>query len=650
LKKKKNRDTLDEAQKEKKPTLPSIIIADGAIGVLDLANKLEKSGTEIVKHMMLKLGVLASVTQSVDAKTARQVVEDFGRTWAASEEPVLLDDEEHDGVFRPTGGFLVGEDVDDRDSEHVRTRAPVVTIMGHVDHGKTSLLDAIRETSVAAQETGGITQGIGAYSVQVRTDEEQRAVTFLDTPGHAAFSEMRERGANCTDVVVLVVAADDGVKAQTIDSIACAKAAGVPVVVAVNKMDAQEADPSRVENELMGYDLVPEEYGGDTMFARVSAKTKDGVDDLLEKLLLQAELLDLKANFDEALRASGVVVEAHVERGLGVVATTLVRRGQLKIGDPFAAGVAFGRVRALFDDEGRNVDVALPSSAVQVVGWQSDTSRIPSAGDAFVVAEDEQTARKVADAREAIATEVKAAKLRDVTFKSFATLRQRNDAGLFKKQGGGIQEKRTFPVLVKADTSGSVEAIESGLAAVNVQDDVSTVSANVVYSGVGDVSKSDVAIAAVSEPGAMIIAFNVAADKGALEDVKSLASSARKVDLKYYGVIYDALDEVEKRMRVVLSPTPDGVLVGSATIKQLFDIGKLGKVAGCAATDGYLRKGARFRVMDGDRIKLADGKLRTLRNVKVDVDRIEAGTDCGLSFQDWDDFAVGDTIECYDSE
>ena len=631
LKKKKNR-VVDRPPKEKKPGPPPIIVHDGAtMPVSELAAKLERSGVEIVKHMMLKLGVLASVTQSVDAATARQVIEDFGRTWVADDETGAEDDE------APNQEFFAVTGVTEDDDASLAPRAPVVTIMGHVDHGKTSLLDAMRSTSVAAGETGGITQGIGAYKVKVHDD---KSVTFLDTPGHAAFSEMRERGANCTDVVVLVVAADDGVKAQTVDSIACAKAARVPIVVAVNKMDVPEADPSKVENELMAYDLVPEEYGGETMYARVSAKTKDGLDDLLEKLLLQAEILDLKANFNESARASGVVVEAHVEKGLGVVATTLVRRGKLKVGDPFAAGVGFGRVRALFDDNGNSIDSALPSSPVQVVGWQSDTSRIPSAGDAFVVAFDEQSARKVADAREAIASEKKAAKRRGISAKSFADFQQLRTIS-------GRLEQREVTVLIKADTAGAVEAMESGLAALDVQDEVSEVKANVVYSGVGDVTKSDVAVAAVS--GALILAFNVGATKDAQDDVKALLNSPRQVDLHYYGVIYDALNEVERRMNIVLSPTPDGELVGSATIKALFDIGKLGKVAGCAVTNGYLRRGAKFRVMNGDRIKLPDGKIRTLRNVKVDVDRIESGNDCGLSFVDWDDFDVGDVIECYDA-
>ncbi|KAJ8598218.1 hypothetical protein CTAYLR_005525 [Chrysophaeum taylorii] len=608
LKKKRNRE-------EKKATVEEVppVKIGASVGVQELGEKLGKSGTEIVKTLMLKVGVLASVTERVDAATAKAVCEAYGRECVDEEEDVAVVEEEEE------------------DEASLASRAPVVTIMGHVDHGKTSLLDAIRNTRVAEGEAGGITQGIGAYSVEV---EGSKRVTFIDTPGHAAFRDMRARGANVTDVVVLVVAADDGVKEQTVDSIACAKTAGVPVVVAVNKMDVDGADPGKVEAELMSYDLVPEELGGETMLARVSAKEGAGLDDLLEKIMLQAELLELKANPHR--EASGVVVEASVEKGLGVVATTLVQRGTLRIGDCFAAGTAWGKVRALFDDKGAPVTEAGPSTAVRVVGWQSGADRAPAAGELLAAAPDEQTARKLADARHAIASEQRAARLRAAT--------QRQFSRFVTSVGGDVpKEERPYYVVVKADCAGSVEALASSFQNLDVEDDVSKVKAEIVFSGVGDVTKSDVAVASVSD--ADVVAFNVGANAAAIEEERRLSGS---VGILYYDVVYAALDDLELKMRRVLSPTPDGDLVGTAIVKQLFDIGKLGKVAGCGVESGYIRRGANFRVMDGDRIK-HQGKLRTLRNVKTDVDRVDAGQDCGLSFQGYEDYAVGDLIECYDS-
>ncbi|EGB05540.1 hypothetical protein AURANDRAFT_10322, partial [Aureococcus anophagefferens] len=590
---------------------PPVVIPDETVAVGALAEKLDKSGAEVVKVLMLKMGVLASVTQNIDGGTARKVAEELGKTW---EQLSAMD---------------YGAALDDDDAASQLPRAPVITIMGHVDHGKTSLLDALRLTNVAEGETGGITQGVGAYQIDVRDDQ---SVTFIDTPGHAAFSEMRERGANVTDIVVLVVAADDGVKEQTVDSIACAKAARVPVVVAVNKIDVEGADPTRVENELMSYDLVPEENGGETLFARVSAREKLGLDDLLDKLLLQADLLDLRANPDRS--ATGIVVEAGVKKGLGVTATTLIQRGTLRVGDCFCAGAAWGKARALLDERGDAVDAATPSTPVQLVGWQSGADTVPLAGDYLQVVPDEQTARKLSEARAELAAQQRGAKLRDATASAFL-----NHVQSFG--GEGAKEERKFTVLIKGDTAGSVEALTSSLEALDIQDDVSRVKATVVFSGVGDVTKSDVAVASVS--GAYVIAFNVASNAAAIEEERRLSGAVRT---RYYGIVYDVLDDVEARMRKVLSPTPDGELVGTATVKQLFDIGKLGKVAGCGVDTGYIRRQANVRVMAGDTIKF-QGKLRTLRNVKVDVDKIEAPNDCGLSFKDWEDVEVGDVVECY---
>ncbi|KAH8098593.1 hypothetical protein JL720_1550 [Aureococcus anophagefferens] len=590
LKRKRNKNR----EAKVKSVEPPVVIPDETIAVGALAEKLDKSGAEVVKVLMLKMGVLASVTQNIDGGTARKVAEELGKTWVESEAALASvegddddddEDDDEDDAEEQLSAMDYGAALDDDDAASQLPRAPVITIMGHVDHGKTSLLDALRLTNVAEGETGGITQGVGAYQIDVRDDQ---SVTFIDTPGHAAFSEMRERGANVTDIVVLVVAADDGVKEQTVDSIACAKAARVPVVVAVNKIDVEGADPTRVENELMSYDLVPEENGGETLFARVSAREKLGLDDLLDKLLLQADLLDLRANPDRS--ATGIVVEAGVKKGLGVTATTLIQRGTLRVGDCFCAGAAWGKARALLDERGDAVDAATPSTPVQLVGWQSGADTVPLAGDYLQVVPDEQTARKLSEARAELAAQQRGAKLRDATASAFL-----NHVQSFG--GEGAKEERKFTVLIKGDTAGSVEALTSSLEALDIQDD------------------SDVAVASVS--GAYVIAFNVASNAAAIEEERRLSGAVRT---RYYGIVYDVLDDVEARMRKVLSPTPDGELVGTATVKQLFDIGKLGKVAGCGVDTGYIRRQANVRVMAGDTIKF-QGKLRTLRNVKVDCAR-----------------------------
>jgi translation initiation factor IF-2 len=627
LKRKRNRDDREAKQKE---AVKPVIVPDEPISVGALAELLEKSGAEVVKHLMLKMGVLAAVTQNVDGATARLVVEGFGREWAASADEV--DDEDDDDDQEDSGPALAlssGIAIDEDDPDSLQPRSPVVTIMGHVDHGKTSLLDALREADVVSGEAGGITQGIGAYVVPVK----DRAVTFIDTPGHAAFTEMRERGANVTDIVVLVVAADDGCKEQTVDSLACAKLAGAPVVVAVNKMDVEGADAQRVEGELMSYDLVPESAGGDTLVARVSAKEKTGLDELLEKVLLQADLLDLKANPDRP--ATGTVIEAGVEKGLGVCATTLVERGTLRVGDVFTAGAAWGKCRALQDEFGNSLEEAGPSTPVRLVGWTTGADRAPRAGDALSVVPDEPTARKLADARNELANQARDAKLRAASSSGF-------DKFMANLGGEGIKEERTFPIVLKADTAGSVEAITSSLEGLDVQDDVSRVKAKVIYSGVGDLTKSDVAVASVQ--GAFVVAFNVGSNAAAMDEERRLSGAVRT---NYYSVVYDVLEEIEGKLQKVLSPTPDGELVGTAVVKQCFDIGKLGKVAGCGVETGWIRKSANIRVMRGDAI-MYQGRLRTLRSVKVDVERIDAGSDCGLSFRDWEEVEVGDVVEAYE--
>lgn len=509
---------------------------------------------------------------------------------------------------------------DDDDEEDLLPRAPVVTIMGHVDHGKTSLLDAIRNTDVTAGEAGGITQHIASYQVQ----HKGKPITFIDTPGHAAFTDMRERGANMTDIVILVVAADDGVKQQTADSIACARQAGVPLVVAINKCDLETADPTKVMTDLTAYDVLTEEFGGDILSSQISAKQGTGLDELLDKIMLQSEIQDLKANPDR--NADGIVVEANVEKGLGTVATTLVKRGTLRVGDIFVAGETYGRVRALLStsDGKTRMDEAPPSTPVRVVGFEG----VPSAGDILVVAEDEQTARELAESRQRIARERQSS-----TYQ----------AGLMDSVAmtfGATKETREICVLVKADVQGSAEALTRALQELKLENDEAVVTIKVLVSEAGEVSKSDVAIASVT-PGTTIIAFNVAASFAAMEDARAL-----DIPIEYHSIIYDAIEGVESRMQEILSPTPEGEYSGSALVQEVFNIGGTGNIAGSRCTDGVLRKGANVRVMRGDKI-LTEGKISSLRNFKAEVDSIEEGNECGIGLDEFEDFQADDVIECY---
>ena len=513
---------------------------------------------------------------------------------------------------------LVGDDEDDEDLE---PRAPVVTIMGHVDHGKTSLLDAIRKTDVTAGEAGGITQHIAAY--QVRHNDKK--ITFIDTPGHAAFTDMRERGANVTDMVILVVAADDGVKQQTADSIMCARQAGVPLIVAINKCDKETADPLKVMTDLTAYDVLTEEFGGDVLVSQISAKEGTNLDDLMDKIMLQAEMQGLKANPNRD--AEGIVIEANIEKGLGTVATTLIKKGTIRVGDVFVAGAAFGRVKALISttDSKTRMDEAGPSMPVQVVGFEG----IPSAGDILVVAEDEQTARAIAENRQRIAREKSSSSYQDGLMSSVNQI-----------FAGGNKERRDMCVLVKADVQGSAEALTRALRELKLENDEAVVTVKVLVSEAGEVSKSDVAIASVT-PGTTIIAFNVPASFAAMEDARNGG-----INLEYYNIVYDAIESVESRMQEVLSPTPEGEYAGSATVQEVFNIGGLGNIAGSRCTDGYLKKGSNVRVMRGDKIIL-ETKVKSLRSFKAEVDSIEEGNECGIGLVDFESYEPGDVIECY---
>jgi translation initiation factor IF-2 len=521
-----------------------------------------------------------------------------------------------DGSALETGVVL---DEDD-DEESLRPRPPVVTIMGHVDHGKTSLLDAIRNTDVTAGEAGGITQHITSYQVK----HNGQLITFIDTPGHAAFTDMRERGANITDMVILVVAADDSVKQQTVDSIMCARQAGVPLVVAVNKCDLETADPIKVMTDLTAYDVLTEDFGGDVLVSRISAKKGENLDDLLDKVMLQAEIQNLRANPDRS--AECIVIEANVQKGLGTVATSLVKRGTLRVGDIFVAGETYGRVRALIStaDGKTRMKEAGPSTPVNIVGFEG----IPAAGDILVVSDDEQVARELAESRQRIARERSSSSYQ---------------AGLMSSVAmafGPGKERREMCVVVKADVQGSAEALTRALSELKLENDEAVVGIKVLVSEAGEINKSDISIASVT-PGTIVIAFNCAASFAAMEDAR-----AAGIDIEYYNIIYDAIESVQKRMQEVLSPTPDGEYVGSAVVQEVFNIGGTGNIGGSRCTDGYLRKGGNVRVLRGDKI-LAESKIVSLRNFKAEVDSIEEGDECGIGLFEFEDFQPNDVIECF---
>lgn len=616
----------NKRRKEKEATVKPedlpVAVPEEPIAVQDLAALLGVKGTEVIKCLMLDLGVMATITQSIDPTTAKAVVEAFGRVVAGEDgqEEDEEEEEEEESTALEDGVALMDED----DESDLVPRAPVVTIMGHVDHGKTSLLDAIRRANVVSGEAGGITQHIGAYRVESTRGEP---ITFIDTPGHAAFGEMRQRGADVTDIVILVVAADDGVKDQTVEALAAARSAGKEVIVAFNKCDKPEADVNRVATELTAHDLLIEDLGGDIMSVEVSAKQQTGLDDLLDKVMLQAEVLELKANPTAA--AQGAVIEARMEKGLGTVATTLVQRGTLKVGDFFIAGAASGKVRMLITDKGDRVKEAGPGVPVQVVGMDG----VPSAGDMLLVGDDESMLADLAEARAKLSREKSAAVFETDLRASISNMLATGDLS------GMGKELREVNVVIKGDVQGSVEALQNALQDIVLEDDASQVKVKVLPSGVGEVTKSDVSIAAVSN--AWVIAFNVAANYQAQEEAR-----LRDIEIGYYSIVYEVLEEVEVRMQEVLSPTPEGEYVGKAEIKAIFDIGKVGKVAGCAVVDGEAVKTANVRVLRGSKI-VYEGKLKTLKHVKEDVQRMAAGSECGINFKEWEEMEEGDVVEFY---
>jgi translation initiation factor IF-2 len=587
----------------------------GPLSVNALADIIGEKPVAVIKFLMTDLGVMASMTQNLDQATCIAVAEGFGKIVGGDDY-----DEELFEALAEESALSTGVVEDDDDPDDLLPRPPVVTIMGHVDHGKTSLLDSIRNTDVTAGEAGGITQHIAAYQVTHNGNK----ITFIDTPGHSAFTDMRERGANITDIVILVVAADDGVKQQTADSIVCARQAGVPLVVAINKCDLETADPVKVMTDLTAYEVLTEDFGGDVLSSQISAKTGSNLNDLLDKVMLQAEVQDLKANPNR--KAEGIVIEAYVEKGLGTVATTLIKKGTLRVGDIFVAGETYGRVRALIStsDEKTRLTEAGPSVPVRVVGFEG----VPSAGDIIVVADDEQTARDLAESRQRLSRERESSSYQ---------------AGLMSSMAnafGARKEVRELFVLVKADVQGSAEALTRALRELKLENDEATVTIRVLVSEAGEVSKSDIAIASVT-PGTTVIAFNVAASYAAMEDAR-----AAGISIEYYNIVYDAIESVESRMQEVLSPTPEGEYAGSALVQEVFNIGGTGNIAGSRCTDGVLKKGGNVRVLRGDKI-LKQTKIKSLRNFKAETDAIEAGNECGIGLVDFEDFAAGDVIECY---
>ncbi len=585
-------------QQEQTKIVREVVVPE-TITIQELANRMAERAGDVIKSLM-RMGVMATINQVIDADTAELIVTEFGhRLRRVAESDVEIG--------------LRGE-VDE--PEMLEPRAPVVTIMGHVDHGKTSLLDALRATDVAGGEAGGITQHIGAYRV---TLENGKQVTFIDTPGHQAFTAMRARGANITDIVVLVVAADDGIMEQTIEAIRHARAANVPVIVAINKMDRADAKPERVRQELLQHELVVEELGGEVLDVEVSALKKTNLDKLVEAILLQAELLDLSANPNRA--AEGVVIEAKLERGRGPVATVLVQRGTLEVGDIFVAGGEWGRVRALVDERGQSLREAGPSTPVEVLGLNG----LPLAGDDFIVADNESRAREVADFRQRRRRDVAAAT------GGRGTLEQ-----MFSKIASGSAKE--LPIVVKSDVQGSLEAIVGSLQKLSTDE----VAVRALHSAVGGINESDVILAKAT--GAIIIGFNVRANPQARE-----LATRDGVEIRYYAIIYDLIDDVRNALSGMLSPSLRERFLGNAAIREVFNITKVGKVAGCMVTDGTVRRGAKVRLLR-DNVVVHEGALKTLKRFKDEVREVREGYECGMAFENYENVQIGDVIECFEIE
>ena len=598
FKKKQPKPVQQQTQVPQEKVIKEVIIPE-TITVQELANRMAEKSTDVIKRLM-SMGVMATINQAIDADTAQIIVEDMGHKVKR-----VSDSDVEEGLTGP----------EDTEAD-LLPRAPIVTVMGHVDHGKTSLLDALRETNVVAKEAGGITQHIGAYQITV---EGGQKITFIDTPGHEAFSEMRARGAQVTDIVVLVVAANDGIMPQTVEAIRHAQAAGVPIVVAINKIDLPGADPMRVKTELLQYGIGVEEMGGESLCAEISAKKRININKLVEAILLQAEMLDLKANPNHA--AQGTVVEAKMEKGRGSVATVLVQRGTLNVGDILIAGKEWGRVRAMFNELGKKVPSATPATPVEVVGLQGT----PMAGDTFVVVKDEAQAREV--------TGYRIRKERDA--KIVANTKSAMEQMMDKIKSG---ESKHLSVVIKADVQGSIEALEGSLKKLSNDE----VSVQVLHSAVGAISESDVTLAHASD--ALIIGFNVRANAQARD-----MAHRDGVDIRYYSIIYTVVDDVKKALEGMLTPELREKILGYAQIRNVFNITGVGKVAGCMVTEGMVKRGAKVRLLR-DNVVIHDGNLGQLKRYKDDVKEVKEGFECGMSFENYSDIQVNDSIECYEVE
>ena len=576
---------------------PLVVKIPDEITVGELASRMKKTAAEVIKYLLVNLGVMASVNQTIDYETAELVATELGckveREVVVTIEERLIDDHEDT-------------------ADELQSRSPVVVVMGHVDHGKTSLLDAIRDTNVTSGEAGGITQHIGAYTVQVNGE----TLTFLDTPGHAAFTSMRARGAMCTDIAILVVAADDGIMPQTIEAINHAKAAEVPIIVAINKMDKPTANPDKIKQQLTEYGLLPEEWGGDTVICPISAKTRMGIDELLEMVLLTAEVQELKANPNR--RAKGTVIEARLDKNRGPVATLLVQNGTLKQGDIVIAGTAVGRVRVMTNDKGRTVKAAGPSVPVEITGL----AEVPAPGDEFNAVTDERMARELVEQRKQAKKDALAAQAQKVTLDN-----------LFAKLKEG--EMKELPLIVKADVQGSAEAVKASLEKISNEE----VRVKVIHAAVGAVNESDILLASTS--GAIIVGFNVRADQAAQ------ASAHRSdVDMRFYRVIYDAIDEIEAAMKGMLAPKFQEVIIGHAEVRMTYKVSAIGTVAGCMVKDGKVSRDAQIRVLR-DNIVIHEGEVGSLQRFKDQAKEVTAGYECGMTVAKFNDIKEGDIFECF---
>ncbi len=574
-----------------------ITMTSDTITVKEISDKLEKSYAEVIKELML-MGVMASVNQEINFEMAEKLAAKFDME-------ILKEDEDEEEDL---------EDIlkDNEEEEHLQKRSPIITVMGHVDHGKTSLLDAIRKSKVTSTEAGGITQHIGAYTVELNGE----AITFLDTPGHAAFTAMRARGAQVTDIVILVVAADDGIMPQTQEAISHCKAANVPLIVAINKIDRPGANIDKVKQELTEYGLVAEDWGGDTICVPVSAHTKEGIDDLLEMILLSSEILELKANPNR--KAKGTVVEAKLDKGRGAVATLLIQNGTLRVGDSIVVGSTYGRIRAMFNDKGRNIKSAGPSTPVEILGL----SEVPEAGDKFYQVKDEKTARGIADKRKE--------KIRDEYLQSTHKVSLED---LYNQiQEGTVKE---LGLIVKADVQGSVEALKQSLEKLSTEE----VKVRVIHGGVGAINETDVTLATASN--GIILGFNVRPDNNAI-----IASERDGVDIKTYRVIYDAIEDIKSAMLGMLEPEFKEVVIGTAEVRQVYKISSVGTIAGAYVQTGKLARNAGARVIR-DGIVIFESELASLKRFKDDAKEVAQGYECGLSIEKFNDIKEGDIIECF---